>query len=189
MIKLFGSLTSPFVRHCRIALMQSGLEWEMVELDIHTSENPGTPTLRVPFLEDGDVTLTDSTSIVKYVREKSGLTFIPDAKDLDRYCLANTLLDAAINLFLLERSGVDIQTNAYTRRQQKRIQMILSELDSAPLPQPGKLNDADYRVAVGVAWGQFRNRFAIDAHANLQRLLKIAGEDVSFVMTAPTASQ
>ena len=52
-MKLFGSFTSPYVRHCRIALMQSGLDWEMAELDIHTSNDPGTPTLRVPFLEDG----------------------------------------------------------------------------------------------------------------------------------------
>ena len=185
MIKLFGSLTSPFVRHCRIALMQSGLEWEMVELDIHTNENPGTPTLRVPFLEDGDVKLTDSTSVVKYVREKSGETFIPDAKDLDRYCLANTLLDAAINLFLLERSGIDIAANKYTLRQQKRVEMILSELDSAPLPQAGNLSDADYRVAVGVAWGQFRKRFSIDSHDNLQRLLELAADDPSFAATAP----
>ena len=185
MIKLFGSLTSPFVRHCRIALIQSGLEWEMVELDIHTNEDPGTPTLRVPFLEDGDVRLTDSTSIVKYVREKSGQSFIPDALDMDRYCLANTLLDAAINLFLLERSGIDISANKYTRRQQKRIEMILSELDSVPLPQAGHLNDADYRVAVGVAWGQFRNRFSIDAHSNLQHLLAIAADDPSFSATKP----
>ncbi|WP_299594149.1 glutathione S-transferase [uncultured Microbulbifer sp.] len=188
MIKLFGSLTSPFVRHCRIALMQSGLEWEMVELDIHTNEDPGTPTLRVPFLEDGDVKLTDSTSIVKYVREKSGQVFIPGAKDLDRYCLANTLLDAAINLFLLERSGIDISANKYTCRQQKRVEMILSELDLAPLPQAGHLDDADYRVAVGVAWGQFRNRFSIDAHANLQGLLEIAGKDPIFVETKPPES-
>lgn len=188
MIKLFGSLTSPFVRHCRLALMQSGLDWEMVELDIHSSEDPGTPTLRVPFLEDGDVKLTDSTSIVKYVREKSGQAFIADAVALDRYCLANTLLDAAINLFLLERSGVDIQANAYTRRQQKRIDMILSELDSGPLPQPGKLDDADYRVSVGVAWGQFRKRFSIDAHQNLQRLLELAKDEPAFAATTPPAA-
>ncbi|WP_160152031.1 glutathione S-transferase family protein [Microbulbifer sp. ALW1] len=186
-MKLFGSFTSPYVRHCRIALMQSGLDWEMVELDIHTSKDPGTPTLRVPFLEDGAFKLTDSTPIVKYVREKSGDVFIPDAVDLDRYCLANTLLDAAINLFLLERSGLDIDTNVYTRRQQQRIELVLKELDSAPLPESGQLGDADYRVAVGVAWGQFRNRFSIDAHPNLQQLLQIAGDDATFLATAPPA--
>ncbi|MCQ3830026.1 glutathione S-transferase [Microbulbifer elongatus] len=187
-MKLFGSLTSPFVRHCRLALMQSGLDWEMVELDIHSAQNPDTPTMRVPFLEDGDIKLTDSTSIVKYVREKSAQGFIPDARDMDRYCLANTLLDAAINLFLLERSGLDIKENVYTRRQQARVERILSELDSAPLPEVGKLNDADYRVAVGVAWGAFRKRFSIENCKNLQQLLAIAGEDVAFANTAPPAA-
>ena len=187
-MKLFGSFTSPYVRHCRIALMQSPLDWEMVELDIHTSEEPGTPTLRVPFLEDGALKLTDSTSIVRYVREKSGEVFIPDVKDLDRYCLANTLLDTAINVFLLERSGVAIDDSVYTRRQQQRIERILKELNGAPLPLPGELGDADYRVAAGVAWGLFRNRFSIEAHPNLQRLLDIAGEDEIFIETAPPAS-
>ncbi|WP_066960213.1 glutathione S-transferase family protein [Microbulbifer sp. Q7] len=186
-MKLFGSFTSPYVRHCRIALMQSGLNWEMVELDIHGNEAPGTPTLRVPFLEDGALKLTDSTPIVKYVREKAGQVFIPDVQDLDRYCLANTLLDSAINLFLLERSGLDLKVNAYTQRQQLRIERILAELDSAPLPEAGQLSDADYRVAVGVAWGKFRKRFAIDSHRNLQRLLDIAGEDAAFAATAPPA--
>lgn len=186
-MKLFGSFTSPFVRHCRIALMQSGLDWEMVELDIHTSKDPGTPTLRVPYLEDGALKLTDSTPIVKYVREKSGQVFVPDATDFDRYCLANTLLDTTINLFLLERSGLDIASNVYTQRQQKRIELVLKELDSAPLPLQGKMGDADYRVAVAAAWGQFRNRFSIDAHPNLQRLLDIASEDAIFVATAPPA--
>lgn len=184
-MKLFGSFTSPYVRHCRIALMQSGLDWEMVELDIHTNQDPGTPTLRVPFLEDGALKLTDSTPIVKYVREKAGQGFIPDVRDLDRYCLANTLLDTAINLFLLERGGLDINANAYSRRQQQRIELILGELDSAPVPAPGKLHDADYRVAVAAAWGQFRKRFSIEAHPNLQRLLEIAGQDAIFVETAP----
>ncbi|WGL15540.1 glutathione S-transferase [Microbulbifer bruguierae] len=187
-MKLFGSYTSPFVRHCRIALMQSGLDWEMVELDIHTSENPGTPTLRVPFLEDGERKLTDSTPIIKYVREKSDQSFIPDVQDLDRYCLANTLLDAAINLFLLERSGIDIDTNKYTRRQQQRVELVLKELDSVTLPTSGDLSDADYRVAVAAAWGQFRNRFSIASHANLQQLLEIAGKDPVFVATAPPAA-
>lgn len=187
-MKLYGSFTSPFVRHCRIALMQSKLDWEMVELDIHTSKDPATPTLRVPFLEDGALKLTDSTPIVKYVREKSGHAFIPHVKDLDRYCLANTLLDTAINLFLLERSGLDIDGNVYTRRQKQRVERILSELNGAPLPVHGKLGDADYRVAVGVAWGQFRNRFSIEKHQNLQQLLEIAGQDAMFVETAPPAS-
>ena len=184
-MKLFGSFTSPYVRHCRIALMQSGLDWEMVELDIHSSKDPATPTMRVPFLEDGALKLTDSTPIVKYIREKSGHSFIPDVSDLDRYCLANTLLDTAINLFLLERSGLDLDGNVYTRRQLQRVERILNELDTAPLPLPGELGDADYRVAVGVAWGQFRNRFSIDAHPNLQRLLEIAGQDEIFMETAP----
>ncbi|MFV8780830.1 glutathione S-transferase family protein [Microbulbifer sp. SA54] len=184
-MKLFGSFTSPFVRHCRIALMQSGLDWEMVELDIHTSKDPGTPTLRVPYLQDGALQLNDSTSILKYVREKSGQQFIIDAKEFDRYCLANTLLDAAINLFLLQRSGVDIDANLYTQRQQQRIEQVLKELDAAPLPAPGQFGDADYRVAVGVAWGQFRKRFSIASHPKLQRLLEIAGEDSIFVATAP----
>ena len=78
-MKLYGSVTSPYVRHVRVALAQSGFDYTFVEADYAMSAER-SPTAKVPFFEDGDLTLTDSTSILKHVREKSGMEFLEDSR-------------------------------------------------------------------------------------------------------------
>ena len=66
MIKLYGVRTSPYVRHARVALAESGLSWQFEQVTPDTITL--SPTLRVPFLVDGALTLTDSAVIVRYAR-------------------------------------------------------------------------------------------------------------------------
>ena len=63
-MELFGSFTSPYVRHCRVVLAHTGLDCEFVETDYDQSA-ARSPTRRVPFLRDGDRMLTDSASILR----------------------------------------------------------------------------------------------------------------------------
>lgn len=85
-MKLYGSLTSPFVRACRMAAIELGLEGvtefeptfvrpTQPNLDFGKSVNP---LRRVPALEteDGDV-IIDSRVIVDYLNERSGGNLIP----------------------------------------------------------------------------------------------------------------
>lgn len=85
-MKLYGSLTSPFVRACRIAAIELGLdgvtEFEPTlvrptqpNFDFGKSVNP---LRRVPALEteDGDV-IIDSRVIVDYMNERGGGNLIP----------------------------------------------------------------------------------------------------------------
>lgn len=74
-MELYGSYTSPYVRHCRLAMLEAGLDFKFVETDALASARK-SPTQKVPFLKDGDITLNDSCSIVKYVRERSGKRFL-----------------------------------------------------------------------------------------------------------------
>ena len=62
-MKLYGSYTSPYVRHCRIVIEQLGLACDFVEAD-YTLSAKKSPSMKVPFLQDGDLQLTDSTSIL-----------------------------------------------------------------------------------------------------------------------------
>lgn len=50
-MRLFGSYTSPFVRHIRTALADTGMEYEFVETDCSNSAAL-SPAQRVPFLHD-----------------------------------------------------------------------------------------------------------------------------------------
>jgi glutathione S-transferase len=183
-MKLYGSYTSPFVRHCRIALLETELACDFIETD-QASSAAQSPTKRVPFLEDGDIFLTDSSSILKHIREKSGASFLSSTRELDLFSMINTALDATVNLFFLERDGVDLQAYEYTRRQAARIESSLTELNALALPAQAPYSDVDLRLACYLFWALFRKRINIDAHENLQQFLAGMNKYPSFTNTAP----
>ncbi|WP_352339711.1 glutathione S-transferase N-terminal domain-containing protein, partial [Psychrobacter sp. 16-MNA-CIBAN-0192] len=88
-MKLYGSFTSPFVRHCRIALLESTLDYQFIETD-QASSATLSPTKRVPFLHDGELSLTDSSAILRYIRHKSSKTYLDTVVELDQFCMINT---------------------------------------------------------------------------------------------------
>lgn len=183
-MKLFGSYTSPFVRHCRIALIEASMAYEFIDTDLAASA-AGSPTQRVPFFEDGEVRLTDSSSILKYLREKSGKAFLPDISDFELYCMTNTLQDTAVNLFMLERHGMDISGNDYLKRQSSRVETGLAELDSRVSAETAPSSDGKLRLACFLDWGLYRERIALEAYPNLRAFLDRANEYSVFVDTAP----
>lgn len=183
-MKLYGSFTSPFVRHCRIALAQEGIDYEMVEADYNMSAEK-SPTSKVPFFTDGDLMLTDSSSIVKYIREKSGGKFLADINEHETFTLTNTILDSAINLFLLETEGVTSKKIKYLGRQENRVESGLKALNDRISSSSSIKDDGTLRCACFLAWGIFRNRINIDSLANLQNLVAAANQDKIFAETAP----
>jgi len=185
-MKLYGSYTSPFVRHCRIALLEANCTYEFVETD-QTSSAIKSPTKRVPFLEDGEVFLTDSNAILKHIREKSGQGYLVSTAELNQFCMVNTALDATINLFFLQRDGVDLDAYEYTRRQAARIESSLAELNQLVLPETSPYNDVHLRLACYLAWGLFRKRISIDNYANLQKFLAGISQYQPFKNTEPPA--
>lgn len=190
-MKLHGSYTSPYVRHCRIALAQTDQDFELVETDYAASARQ-SPAARVPFTTDGDRMLTDSASILRLIRERAGQRFFPDLEDYDLFLLANTGLDTAINLFLLERDGLGPTQSPYLARQQQRVDDVLKALDANEWVQrqdaAEPYSDGLLRVGCFVSWGLFRVRLSIDSHPNLRRLLARLDDDEYFSDTHPSKS-
>lgn len=183
-MQLFGFYTSPYVRHVRIALLQTQTPCEFVETDGKSSATK-SPTMKVPFLHDGAIKLTDSTSILRYIREQAGEPFLPNLLSLDLYCLVNTLMDSAINLFRLESSGLDTQDNPYFDRQRARIESGLDHLEALQV-LPNALDlDAKLRLECFLTWGIFRNRFSLDNRPHLQGIVAAANNDSLFTQTRP----
>ena len=182
-MKLYGSQTSPFVRHCRIALNQGGHEYEFIEIDA-AAAGEKSPTKKVPMLEADGMRLTDSSSILKYVREKSGGSFMPDLRDFELFCMTNTVMDSAINAFLLGKNGVTADTAGYIGRQNQRVESGLDELNTLVGNQEISMSDGITRLACLLDWGLFRNRFSIDSRDNLKSVLDIANADSFFTATA-----
>ena len=98
-MKLYGVRTSPYVRHARVALAQSKLDWEFEQVTLETIGQ--SPTLRVPFLTDGNLILSDSSVIVRYVREQSSQPYLATIADHELFALATSVLDTAVNVYLM----------------------------------------------------------------------------------------
>jgi glutathione S-transferase len=181
---LFGSYTSPYVRHCRIVLMQLGQAFTLVETNNDASAK-GSPTKRVPYLRDGDRFLTDSSSILQYARRKAGQPFLADIEDAERYYLANTALEAAVNIFQLEKDGITPAQSPYLQRQAARAKSVLETLDPDKLETRTPVSDGVLRVACFLGWALFRKRIDLAPYANLQSFFERAQRIPHFAETAP----
>ncbi len=188
-MKLYGNKLSPFVRHCRIAFMESGLDVEFIEDTDYQMSKRLSPTQRIPFLEyelDGETRmLTDSSSIIRFNRECSGGSFLPTVDDLNDYCAINTLNDAQVNLFLLKKEGLGPENVKYLQRQQDRIQTGLQEFEQRQWPTQAPWNDVVLRLACFLDWVRFRKHFSLEPFPQLQDLLSHLDEYGPFQETAP----
>lgn len=194
-MKLYGSYTSPFVRHCRIALLEGqvngALECEFIETDADSSAKL-SPTKKVPFLQDNKdgktVALTDSASILMYLREQSGKAFFVDAQDFNLFCNVNTVLDASVNLFFLEKfDQLGPEQSSYLTRHKDRVQSALAHMNESQYANQAPFTDGELRLACFLDWGLFRKRISIDGLENLQSLLNAARNYDLFAQTAPPA--
>jgi glutathione S-transferase len=183
-MELFGSYTSPFVRHCRVVLLQLGQPFDFVETDMAASSQK-SPTKRVPFLRDGARQLTDSSTILQYVRQKAGQPFLAEIEDAERYHLANTCLASAVNIFQFERDKIAVSQSAYLQREEARVKTILTTLNDDPLPTGDTAADSVLRVACALGWLLFRNRISLEPYPKLTRFLERAQSIRHFQETAP----
>ncbi|QOC23160.1 glutathione S-transferase [Wenzhouxiangella sp. AB-CW3] len=188
-MQLYGSFTSPYVRHCRIALIEGGIEFEFVETDYAASARL-TPTRRVPFLKDGNLLLTDSASILRHIRETSRRPFLQTVEQADLFAMVNTAMDSTVNLFLLERDGITPAQSPYLQRQADRVQDILNDLNERLLamndqPSQNRLNDALLRLGCFLDWARFRQRIDPARYSALQRFLDQLAPWPPFVATRP----
>jgi len=187
-MKIYGSLTSPFVRHCRIALLETDLTCEFIEIDA-TQSAQISPTKKVPLLVDGDLTLSDSSSILRYLRQKSGAEYMGDILDFELFNMTNTVMDACINVFYLELfDNITLEQSSYLTRQNARVLSGLEALNEMPIAAELPLTDGLIRLACFLDWGIYRERIDLKKFTNLTRLLDVARTDSSFIKTVPPIS-
>ncbi|MDX1706578.1 glutathione S-transferase [Pseudidiomarina sp.] len=186
-MKLFGSYTSPYVRHCRIVLAMNQQNYQLIPVDFSTSAGQ-SPTKRVPYFEHNGVKLHDSAPIIRYLRDLAGQPFCADAIDFDLFCMVSTAMDTEINLFLLERDGLTPEHSAYLQRQRDRIDSILADLNDRELPTEGPYTDGQLRLACYLSWAQFRQRLDIHQWPALQQFLVSLNSQPWFANTHPALS-
>ena len=161
---LHATNSSPFGRQVRIVLAEKGLDYSQDQSLASQREaatfGPVSPGLRVPVLEDDGKTIFDTRIILEYLLAaypgSEGPQSPPLAPTLTRpeehladamvHSVLNGLLDTAVNLFAIGRSGVTEEQVPYLGRHKERIPASLDWLEERAKPegfQPGLFSLAD----------------------------------------------
>ncbi len=201
MMKLIGSLTSPYVRKVRIVLAEKRISYDF-EVDIPWNVGSGVsncnPLGKVPVLIlDNGTTLFDSRVIIEYLDGVSSESrLIPKSKKsrimVKRWeALADGITDAAATIFL-ERKRPEIQQSVdWITRQQKKITLGLKiaaqELNDKKWCEGNTFSLADIALCCTLGFLVFRfpeiewrNTFP-----NLANLADTLERRVSFLETVP----
>jgi glutathione S-transferase len=203
MMKLIGSLTSPYVRKVRIVLAEKKIEYEFIvdnPWDAATIAPQHNPLGKVPVLlmEDGSP-LIDSRVIVDYLDTVTPLSrLIPEANreriETKRWeAMADGITDAAVSALLESRRKPAEQSKSWSERQLGKVTLGLkalnAELGDKPWCTGNAYSLAD--IATGACLGFLSFRFPkIDwraAHPGLEKLYEKLMLRQSFIDTVPKA--
>ena len=177
MRRLLFTTGSPFARAVRIVLDELELDYERQE-EITTpsaqQRAAATPTLQVPTLWDGDITLWESGTIVEYLLStyrgrSSGTPPMADFafrathewRDKLVFSTIQTFGTAATTISQLKWSGVTIADNAHLQRSAEKLTYILDWLEAqfdgnGEGLLPGCVSMQDIFLAVHVRFVQAR---------------------------------
>ena len=137
-MKLYGSLTSPYVRKLRILLREKDIPCEFVQADAWAADSPVprlNPLGKVPVLERNDGSaLYDSPVILEYLDSLKAPALLASAGEerwamLRLQALADGILDATVTRLLESRRPQPQQSPENIKRQEEKIAR-------APWPMP-----------------------------------------------------
>ena len=168
-MKLYGSLTSPYVRKVRTVLLVKDALCELVVCDPHDQRGivpRYNPLGKVPVLElDDGTTLFDSPVIVEYLDSLKGAPLIPASGEsrwrvLRWQALADGILDAVVLRLLESRRPAERQSPEVKALQERKVAQALAFAEKANKGKDFLVNEgltlADLSFAVALGYTDFR---------------------------------
>lgn len=201
-MKLIGTLTSPYVRKARIVLIEKKIDCDFViDSPWNTDNNVSShnPLGKVPvLLIDVNYPLFDSRVIVEYLDSLAPNTkLFPETNrgraEIRRWeALADGICDAAATMFLEGKRTPEQQSEDWKKRHSNKISHGLAfmseELGQRSYCDGNHFSMAD--IAAGCALGYLEFRFPAikwrDQHPNLAKLYDHLSSRTSFAETVPT---
>ncbi len=169
-MKLIGSLTSPFVRKVRIALMEKNLPFELIidpPMEAGTKVPDYNPLGKIPVLIGDDESVWyDSDVIIEFLEvDYPQAALLPQDRRAalavrKTMALADGVIDAGVLIYLERRRSVDKQDGAWIDRQRGKIERGLSALENLAQGKTYLHNDtfgaADIVVGCILSWLELR---------------------------------
>jgi glutathione S-transferase len=200
MMKLIGTVTSPYTRKVRVVLAEKRMECEFIIDAPNTPDSAVArynPLGKIPvLLLDDEHTIFDSRVIVEYLDNASpGNRLIPEEKrpriQVRRWeALADGCTDAAIALFNEKRKPAEQQSAEWISRQQGKVDRALQAMADDLAAKPWCAGDfftlADIAVGSCLGWIELRlpELQWRRNHPNLARLAEKLAQRQSFKDTA-----
>jgi len=198
-MKLYGSLTSPYVRKVRILIREKNLACEFVVADAWAADSPIpalNPLGKVPVLalDNGDV-LFDSPVIVEYLDSLKAPALLPVSgaarwETLRWQALADGMLDATVSRLLELRRPAEQQSAENIRRQEDKIARSIEyteqRLSRESWLMESRFTLADLVMAVALEYIDFRYPHNWRGrHARLAQWLAGVSARASLIETRP----
>ncbi|HEX6242765.1 MAG TPA: glutathione S-transferase family protein [Polyangiales bacterium] len=197
MIRLYGTITSPYVRRVRVVAEELGLAHELIDTATDAGQarlREKTPTWKVPAADIDGLLVFDSHAITELLLERVGSDAIAPWRvdDVEARNVLNVVdgaLDALINVFYLRKEGVDVDQVPYLKKQQGRARAALGWLENHAyepyLTSKRQFGLPEIGLGTALGWMRFRNAYPIDDHPRLLRCLEQLEQRASFRATQP----
>lgn len=198
MIRLYGTITSPYVRRVRIVAAELGLECELLETASEQGQarlRERSPIWKVPAAEiDGELVF-DSHVITELLLSKApggalAALRLDDAAARNVVSVADGALDSMINAFYLAKEGITSDKAPYLQKQHARAESALRWLDAQAkgpwMTSKKQLGLPEIAVGTALAWLRFRDVYPIVRHARLMEVLEALEQRPSFANTQPS---
>ncbi len=190
MLKLYGSIPSPFVR--RVRLLLCNVTHDFILADIYDDEirqqvMKQNPSMKIPMLIDDDVVLYDSGVIFRYLQQKFNWQPLSWAQE-NLVTTINAVNDSLVTILMSSRSGLDSsdRSSLIFKLQYERLDIGFASLDSAIVE--GKFEGWGYPeicLYCLLDWAVFRELYDISQHSNLMQFWQIHRQDKAAEMTDP----
>lgn len=176
MIKLYGSITSPFVRRVRFLLHELSIPFELIDTlaDAGQAEmRTKNPIWKVPCVEIDDQILWDSHTIIEYLTDthKGNTKLLRAPQGAERWreknlvTAADGCVESAINVFYLRKDGVEVDKVAYLVKQRARVESILTwlktQLKENYFTAEKKLGLSELTLYCILDWLRFREMYPV----------------------------
>lgn len=194
-MRLYGTLTSPFVRRVRVVAAELDLEYELVDASTEEGQRAlrqRSPIWKVPAADLDGRLVWDSGLILDHILQSRGYGRLREPSLDERMFIAATdeAVLALVRQFYLQKDGVDVDSPSYLVKERQRVASILEWVEERL--QDGRFVTGDARFGLGelalytgLDWIRFRNTWALERHPKLLAFLAAHQERSSLVETAP----
>lgn len=195
--KLYGTLTSPFVRRVRVAALEMGIAFEFCDTASEAGQRELrqiAPLWKVPvaqleggYLYDSEVILS---ALSRRCQQQSCLGPWPeDTAEQNVKTVLDGAVDALVNVVLLGRDGLAPEQVPYLAKQRDRAAAALRWVDDRVVPMglasPARFSWLELSLVTALEWMVYRNAFDVDSCAGLSASLRAHQSRSSLVQTRP----